>query len=50
MARVNTYLNFMGKTEEATVTSPPAVMFWGGYFTSLTDRFGVQWMFNCTAA
>jgi PhnB protein len=24
-------------------------MFWGGYFGSLTDRFGVQWMFNCQA-
>ena len=22
-------------------------MFWGAYFGSLTDRFGVQWMFNC---
>ncbi len=22
-------------------------MFWGGYFGSLTDKFGVQWMFNC---
>ena len=24
-------------------------MFWGAYFGSLTDRFGVQWMFNCAA-
>lgn len=23
-------------------------MFWGGYFGSLTDRFGTQWMFNCS--
>ncbi len=22
---------------------------WGGYFGKLTDRFGVQWMFNCAA-
>ena len=22
-------------------------MFWGGYFGSLTDQFGVRWMFNC---
>lgn len=22
-------------------------MFWGAYFGSLTDKFGVQWMFNC---
>jgi PhnB protein len=24
-------------------------MFWGAYFGSLTDRFGVKWMFNCMA-
>ena len=24
-------------------------MFWGAYFGSLTDKFGVQWMVNCTA-
>jgi PhnB protein len=23
-------------------------MFWGAYFGSCTDKFGVQWMFNCT--
>jgi len=22
-------------------------MFWGGYFGSLVDRFGIRWMFNC---
>jgi PhnB protein len=25
-------------------------MFWGAYFGSLRDRFGVQWMFNCHAS
>jgi len=29
------------------VTAPLAEMFWGGYFGSLTDRYGVRWMFNC---
>src|SRR5688572_6666984 len=24
-------------------------MFWGGYFGSCTDKFGVQWMINCTS-
>jgi len=24
-------------------------MFWGGYFGSLVDRFGTQWMFNCAS-
>jgi PhnB protein len=23
-------------------------MFWGAYYGSCTDKFGVQWMFNCT--
>lgn len=23
-------------------------MFWGGYYGSCADPFGVQWMFNCT--
>jgi len=22
-------------------------MFWGGYFGSLVDQFGIRWMFNC---
>ena len=33
-----------GKTE-----MPLQVMFWGDYFGSCTDKFGVQWMFNCTS-
>lgn len=24
-------------------------MFWGDYFGSCTDKFGVQWMFNCVS-
>jgi PhnB protein len=23
-------------------------MFWGDYFGTLVDRFGVCWMFNCS--
>ena len=30
----------------ATVTMPAQDMFWGDYYGSLTDRFGVQWMVN----
>lgn len=29
------------------VEMPMADMFWGAYFGSFTDRFGVQWMINC---
>lgn len=24
-------------------------MFWGGYYGSCTDKYGVQWMFNCAS-
>jgi PhnB protein len=33
-----------------TVQMPLMEMFWGGYFGSLTDRYGVHWMLNCTSA
>jgi PhnB protein len=29
------------------VTTPLAVQPWGDYYGKITDRFGVQWMFNC---
>jgi PhnB protein len=31
------------------VTMPLADAFWGAYFGSVTDRYGVQWMVNCAA-
>lgn len=31
------------------VEQPLQEMFWGDYYGSLADRFGVQWMFNCTS-
>jgi PhnB protein len=31
------------------VEQPLEEMFWGDYFGSLVDRFGVQWMINCTS-
>jgi PhnB protein len=31
------------------VTTPLAVQPWGSFYGKLTDRFGVQWMLNCTA-
>ena len=33
-----------------TVTMELQDMFWGDYFGTCTDKFGVQWMFNCTEA
>jgi PhnB protein len=30
------------------VSTPLALQPWGDYYGKLTDRFGVQWMLNCT--
>lgn len=40
MASVNTYLNFARTMELQD-------MFWGAYYGSCTDKYGVQWMVNC---
>ena len=57
----NIYINLEPDTREETdklfaalsaggkVEMQLAEMFWGGYFGSCTDKFGVQWMFNTTA-
>lgn len=37
---------FAGLAEGGEVTMPMADQFWGDYFGSLTDRFGVNWMVN----
>lgn len=39
-----TALSVGGKVEMALQE-----MFWGDYFGSLTDKFGVQWMVNCSS-
>jgi PhnB protein len=41
---------FKALGEGGTVTMPIADQFWGDYFGSLTDRFGVNWMVNYSAA
>ena len=30
------------------ITMELQVMFWGAYYGACTDKYGVQWMFNCT--
>ena len=37
---------FTALAEGGQVTMPLADQFWGDYYGSLTDRFGVQWMVN----
>lgn len=40
---------FAALAEGGTVNIPLQDMFWGGYFGSVTDEFGVQWMMSCEA-
>lgn len=34
-------------SEGGTDTAAPQDMFWGAYWGTCCDRFGVRWMFNC---
>jgi len=40
---------FARLAEGGEVTMPIAQQFWGARFGMLTDKFGIQWMFNCEA-
>lgn len=40
---------FNALADGGKVDMPLQEMFWGGYFGSLADRFGVRWMFNCAS-
>jgi PhnB protein len=39
---------FNALSDGGTVSMPLQKMFWGDYFGSCTDKFCVQWMFNCS--
>lgn len=45
--RVETKKIFDLLAEGGEVEQPLQDMFWGDYYGSLKDKFGVQWMFNC---
>jgi len=38
---------FTALGEGGSITMPLQDTFWGARFGMLTDRFGIQWMFNC---
>jgi PhnB protein len=38
---------FNGLSEGGTIDAPMADMFWGDYYGSLIDKFGIKWMINC---
>lgn len=48
-SRVETDRLFKGLCDGGKVGMEPQEMFWGDYFGSCTDKYGVQWMFNCSA-
>ena len=37
---------FAGLSEGGQVQMPMAEAFWGGYFGSFVDRFGINWLIN----
>lgn len=47
--RAETERLFRALSEGGTVKMPLAEMFWGGYYASWIDRFGVLWSVNCEA-
>ena len=38
---------FNALSADGKITMELQDMFWGAYFGSCTDKYGVQWMFNC---
>ena len=47
--RAQTARLFQALAAGGSVQMPLQDMFWGAYFGSLRDRFGVQWMLNCAS-
>ena len=47
--RADTDRLFKALSDGGKVQIPLMEMFWGGYFGSLTDKFGMRWMFNCAS-
>lgn len=47
--RAETDRLFAALSQGGTVEMALQDMFWGAYWGCLLDRFGVKWMFNCTA-
>jgi PhnB protein len=45
--RAETKKLFDALSAGGSVTMDLQDMYWGAYFGSCTDKFGVQWMFNC---
>jgi PhnB protein len=48
-SRADTDRLFNALADGGEVEMPLQEMFWGDYYGSLVDRFGVHWMFNCAS-
>jgi PhnB protein len=48
-SRKETKRLFDALSADGTITMPLEDMFWGAYYGSCTDKFGVNWMVNCIA-
>jgi PhnB protein len=46
--RAETKRLFDALSADGRVTTELQDMFWGDYYGSCTDKFGIQWMFNCS--
>ncbi|HRH26498.1 MAG TPA: VOC family protein [Candidatus Paceibacterota bacterium] len=40
---------FTALTDGGKIEMPMQEMFWGDYYGSFTDKFGVKWMINCSS-
>jgi len=47
--RAETSRLFNALSDGGKAEMPLQEMFWGDYFGSLVDRFGIRWMFNCAS-
>ncbi|MCB0602254.1 MAG: VOC family protein [Saprospiraceae bacterium] len=47
--RAETQRLFDALAEGGKVSQQLSEQFWGGFFGSLQDKFGIHWMFNCNA-
>ncbi len=45
--RAETERLFAALSAGGTIEMPLTDMFWGDYFGSCADRYGIRWMFNC---
>jgi len=46
--RTETKQLFDALSKGGTITMDLKVMFWGDYYGTCTDKFGIHWMFNCS--